>query len=48
MIRAVTPADLAAMLALNNAHAAEVNALTADGLAALVKLAARQVPVFQN
>ncbi|HEX3759824.1 MAG TPA: GNAT family N-acetyltransferase [Kofleriaceae bacterium] len=40
MIRAVTEADLAAILALNNAHAQEVNALTAEGLAALVAAAA--------
>lgn len=40
MLRAVTSADLPAMLALNNAHAAEVNALTAEALAALVEVAA--------
>src|ERR1700742_4367328 len=40
MIRAVTHDDLPAVLALNNAHAAEVNALTADALAALVAVAA--------
>jgi predicted GNAT superfamily acetyltransferase len=40
MIRAVTNEDLAAVLALNNAHAREVNALTADALAALVAFAA--------
>jgi uncharacterized protein len=32
--------DLSAVLALNNAHAVEVNALTADALAALVSVAA--------
>jgi predicted GNAT superfamily acetyltransferase len=40
MIRAVTIDDLPAVLALNNAHAAEVNALTAAALAALVGAAA--------
>ena len=40
MIRAVTRDDLAAMLALNNAHAMEVNALTLPALAALVAAAA--------
>jgi uncharacterized protein len=40
MIRAVTRDDLPAVLALNNAHAVEVNALTADALAALVDVAA--------
>jgi predicted GNAT superfamily acetyltransferase len=40
MIRAITRDDLPAVLALNNAHAMEVNALTADGLAALVAVAA--------
>jgi predicted GNAT superfamily acetyltransferase len=40
MIRDITSADLPAVLALNNAHAAEVNALTADALAALVAVAA--------
>ena len=39
MIRAVTGDDLPALLALNNAHAVEVNALTADTLAALVAVA---------
>jgi len=39
VIRPVTPDDLPAMLALNNAHAAEVNALTADALKALVAIA---------
>jgi predicted GNAT superfamily acetyltransferase len=41
MIRDITSADLPAVLALNNAHAAEVNELTADALAALVAVAAR-------
>jgi len=40
MIRDITRADLPAVLALNNAHAAEVNALTAEALAALVAVAA--------
>ena len=42
-LRAIVDADLAAVLALNNAHAAEVNALTADALAALVAVAAHAV-----
>jgi predicted GNAT superfamily acetyltransferase len=41
MIRDITNADLPAVLALNNAHAAEVNALGEDALAALVAVAAR-------
>jgi uncharacterized protein len=40
MIRDITSADLPAVLALNNAHAAEVNALTEDALAVLVASAA--------
>jgi predicted GNAT superfamily acetyltransferase len=40
MIRVLTSDDLPAVLALNNAHAMEVNALTADALAALVASAA--------
>ena len=40
MIRDLAPHDLDAVLALNNEHAAEVNALTADGLARLIELAA--------
>ena len=40
MIRAFARDDLPAMLALNNAHAAEVNALTAEALEALVAVAA--------
>jgi predicted GNAT superfamily acetyltransferase len=40
MIRDITSGDLPLMLALNNAHAMEVNALTADLLAALVAVAA--------
>ena len=40
MIRAFTRDDLPAILALNNAHAAEVNALTAEVLEALVAVAA--------
>jgi uncharacterized protein len=39
VIRSVTTDDLPAVLALNNAHAAEVNALTADALTALVAIA---------
>ena len=35
MIRAITGGDLAAILALNNAHAVEVNALTAEALVAV-------------
>lgn len=41
MIRDITNADLPEVLALNNAHAAEVNELTADALAALVAVATR-------
>jgi predicted GNAT superfamily acetyltransferase len=40
MIRSVTRGDLPAILALNNAHAVEVNALTAEALEALVAVAA--------
>ena len=40
MIRTITSEDLTAVLALNNAHAVEVNALTADALAALVAVSA--------
>jgi hypothetical protein len=40
MIRDITSDDLLTVLALKNAHAAEVNALTADALAALVAVAA--------
>ena len=40
MIRAVTHGDLPAILALNNAHAVEVNALTAEALETLVAVAA--------
>jgi predicted GNAT superfamily acetyltransferase len=39
MIRPLTRDDLPAVLALNNAHAVEVNALTAEALAALVAVA---------
>lgn len=39
MIRPLVEEDLPAVLALNNAHAAEVNALGADALAALVRVA---------
>jgi uncharacterized protein len=39
LIRPITNADLPALLALNNAHAVEVNALTLDALAALVEVA---------
>ena len=38
MIRSITGDDLPAMLALNNAHAVEVNALTADTLTSLQTL----------
>jgi predicted GNAT superfamily acetyltransferase len=40
VIHPITTDDLPAILALNNAHAVEVNALTADALAALVTSAA--------
>ena len=40
MIRALVNDDLPVVLALNNAHAAEVNALTAPALATLVAVAA--------
>jgi hypothetical protein len=40
MIRAITRDDLPVVLALNNAHAREVNALTADALAVLIAVAA--------
>lgn len=40
-IRPLTAADLPGVLALNNAHAVEVNALTADQLAQLFAVAAR-------
>jgi predicted GNAT superfamily acetyltransferase len=40
MIRAITRDDLPALLALNNAHAAEVNELTDEALAGLVAVAA--------
>jgi uncharacterized protein len=40
VIRPITTDDLPAVLALNNAHAVEVNALTADALTALVAIAA--------
>lgn len=40
MIRLLTKDDLPAVLTLNNAHAIEVNELTAMALAALVKVAA--------
>ncbi|AKV00118.1 acetyltransferase, GNAT family [Labilithrix luteola] len=39
-IRDIEPADLPALLALNNDHAAEVNALTHEALARLVAIAA--------
>jgi predicted GNAT superfamily acetyltransferase len=39
MIRPITRDDLPAVLALNNAHAVEVNALGAEALAALVAVA---------
>lgn len=40
MIRAIRRGDLPAILALNNAHAVEVNALTTEALEALVAIAA--------
>ena len=40
MIRPLTRDDLPGLLALNNAHAVEVNALSAEALAALVAVAA--------
>jgi len=40
VFRPIAPEDLPAILALNNTHAVEVNALTADALAALVAIAA--------
>jgi predicted GNAT superfamily acetyltransferase len=40
LIRDIEPADLPAILALNNEHAAEVNALTAAELEQLVRIAA--------
>src|SRR5688500_15015848 len=40
-VRSLHAVDLPAVLALNNEHAAEVNALTADELAQLVSIAAR-------
>jgi predicted GNAT superfamily acetyltransferase len=40
MIRAITAADLPAILALNNAHAVELSELTAEALEALVAVAA--------
>lgn len=45
MIRPLVGADLPALLALDNAHAAEVNALSAEALAALVAVAARALVV---
>src|SRR5687767_4857436 len=39
MIRSITGDDLVAILALNNAHAEEVNAVTAERLASLVAIA---------
>jgi uncharacterized protein len=45
MIRALTRDDLPAVLALNNAHAAEVNALTAEAMSALVGVAAQALVV---
>src|SRR5688572_7754555 len=38
-IREVAPADMPAVLTLNNQHAAEVNELTADGLARIASVA---------
>ncbi|HEX7842491.1 MAG TPA: hypothetical protein VF469_33690 [Kofleriaceae bacterium] len=40
MIRDITSDDLPAVLALDNAYAVEVSALTVDALAALVAVAA--------
>jgi predicted GNAT superfamily acetyltransferase len=45
MIRTLTPSDFPAVLALNDAHAAEVNALGAEGLASLVAIAAHALVV---
>jgi predicted GNAT superfamily acetyltransferase len=45
VIRALTSGDLPAVLVLNNTHAVEVNALTADALAALVAVAAHALVV---
>lgn len=39
-LRNIEPADLPSLLALNNDHAVEVNALTDEGLARLVSVAA--------
>jgi predicted GNAT superfamily acetyltransferase len=41
MIRDITSDDVPAVLALNNAHAIEVNALTADALVGLIAVAVR-------
>src|ERR671924_249278 len=40
-IRDIRDEDLAAVLTLNNAHATEVNALTAEELARMLRVAAR-------
>src|SRR5215470_723030 len=40
MIRAIAGGDLPAILALNNAHAVEVNALTAEALEEMIAVAA--------
>jgi uncharacterized protein len=45
VIRTLISGDLPAVLALNNAHAVEVNALTADALAELVAVAAHALVV---
>src|SRR4051812_50209619 len=45
MIRSLTAADRPAVLALNNAHAAEVNELSAEALAALLAVAAYAVVI---
>ena len=45
MIRSLSAADLPDVLALNNAHAAEVNALSPEALAALVAVAAHAVVI---
>jgi hypothetical protein len=45
MIRDLVASDLPAVLALNNAHAVEVNALSTEGLCALVGAAAHALVV---
>ena len=45
LIRAIAPADVPALVALNNVHAVEVNALDATAFAALVAVAAHALVV---